>query len=505
MWFDPKQSSNRILVIDDNLDIHHDFKVILASQSDEGAPLDDLESDLFGAPDQAADRPENNRWTDYDLAFAAQGQEGFAMAREAMAAGKPFALAFVDMRMPPGWNGLETIERLWEVDRDLQVVICTAYSDFSQLEIMQRLGRSDNLLILKKPFDPEEIAQVTVTMLQKREMTRRAALTLEQMERLVAERTEAMARSQFHEGRTRQAMDNLLNNLDGEDNRFVRTEKLATLGMMLSSFTSQENDLASQLHEEITLLEGFVRTLGRNLDAFHNLADELHAGREAGEALSEAEAVTHRADLAGTLQDTRLALERLKDKAGAMEHCLQGIREFARQEAAVADYTDLNRDLNLVLDLVRSYLAPDVELESELDELPPLVCIRGQILQVVSALLLNAVQASGPRGGRVRVRSWLEDQTVHVAVEDNGCGIDEDNIQRVFDPYFTTKGKHWGTGLGLGVARDVVRQHGGRLRVDSRVGVGTTFTLELPLQANEPGARPGETQIEELLTRVPVD
>ncbi len=503
MWFDSEQPSNRILVIDDNLDIHQDFKVILDPDASVDTPLDDLESDLFGPAVKDTPQP-GSRWTNYDLAFASQGKEGLALVQEGVQQDRPFALAFVDMRMPPGWNGLETIERLWEVDRDLQVVICTAYSDFSQLEIMKRLGRSDNLLILKKPFDPEEIAQITVTMLQKREMTRRAALNLEQMERLVAERTEAMARSQFHEGRTRQAMDNLLHNLDGQENRFVKTEKLATLGQMMAAYAGKERSPVHQFRGEIHLLEGFLRTLERNIAAFHRLADDLHAGRPVAAALAEAETVTHRADLAATLQDTGDALLRLTAQADAMDRDLASVRDFAAQENGLAEFTDLNQAVGTVLDLARSFLGTDVTLETRLEQLPPLGCVPGQILQVISALVMNAIEATSGQERRVTIHTWAENETAFLSVQDNGCGISEDNLPRVFDPYFTTKGRHWGTGLGLGVARDIVQQHSGNLTVESRENEGTTLTLAIPLEANQPGTRPGDHQVERLLTRVPV-
>lgn len=196
--------SNRILVIDDNPDIHADFRTVLTGEKI-NATLDALENELFGGnqPDVAAECP------DYELEFALQGREGLDKLLAGMAAGRPFAVAFVDMRMPPGWDGLETIQNLWQADPGLQVVICTAYSDHSQREIVATLGRRDNLLILKKPFDPEEVAQLACAMVTKREMTRLANMTLQQLENLVAERTEALARAQFHDSETRRKMEKL--------------------------------------------------------------------------------------------------------------------------------------------------------------------------------------------------------------------------------------------------------------------------------------------------------
>lgn len=201
MFDQADQKSNRILVIDDNLDIHEDFKTVLREPAT-NSTLDALENDLFGQDDSLP----NNVEPEYELDFASQGEEGLALVNSSLEEGRPFAMAFVDMRMPPGWDGLETIEKLWLADPKIQVVICTAFSDYSQLDIVKRLGRTDSLLILKKPFDPEEVVQMASAMVTKREMTRLAHMTLLQMENLVAERTEAMARAQFHDGETRLKM-----------------------------------------------------------------------------------------------------------------------------------------------------------------------------------------------------------------------------------------------------------------------------------------------------------
>ncbi len=215
MYSPDEQSSNRILVIDDNPDIHQDFRTVLL-EPQSNVTLDDLEKELFGStnPKAVPLQPE------YVLDFASQGPEGVALVEASLAENRPFALAFVDMRMPPGWDGMETIENLWQVDPRIQVVICTAYSDYGQLDIVERLGRSDNLLILKKPFDAEEVAQLACALVTKREMTRIAQMTMVQLENLLAERTEAMARAQFRDGETQLRLKKMEKKMDrvGLDN-----------------------------------------------------------------------------------------------------------------------------------------------------------------------------------------------------------------------------------------------------------------------------------------------
>src|SRR5882672_1351622 len=145
--------NRRILIIDDNPSIHADFKNILLPRQQTGH-LQDMESAIFGEDENKAPA------ITFEVDCASQGQEGYAKVLEAVKAGRPYATAFVDVRMPPGWDGIETAERIWADYPDLQVVICTAYSDYPWDKIVKKLGHSDQLLILKKPFDPIEVMQI---------------------------------------------------------------------------------------------------------------------------------------------------------------------------------------------------------------------------------------------------------------------------------------------------------------------------------------------------------
>ena len=102
---------------------------------------------------------------------------------------RPYALAFVDMRMPEGWDGAQTIEHLWQADPRLQVVVCTAYSDYSWDELLDRLQAHDRLLILKKPFDNIEVQQMANTLLTKWDMTERASVQMDHLGQMVEHRT----------------------------------------------------------------------------------------------------------------------------------------------------------------------------------------------------------------------------------------------------------------------------------------------------------------------------
>lgn len=181
--------SYRVLIIDDSNNIHEDFKKVLSRPNDMGVSA--LEAELFGDAETVED---TSSWFVVDSAF--QGDEGIAMVTKAKDEKDPYALAFVDMRMPPGLDGLGTIVKLWEVDPQLQVVICSAYSDYSWTEIIARLGRSDRLVILRKPFDNIEVLQLTHALTEKWNLHQQVESHVNKLESLVSKRTQELHTSQ---------------------------------------------------------------------------------------------------------------------------------------------------------------------------------------------------------------------------------------------------------------------------------------------------------------------
>jgi len=146
--------ARRILLIDDQQGIHDDYRKVLAPCQQPSAALDQAAADLF---DEELVSPVV--WEGFELDSALQGEEGLELVRRSLDEGRPYAMAFVDIRMPPGWDGVQTVCKIWEVDPEILVVICSAYSDYSWEDMVARMGRSDRFLILKKPFDNIEVRQ----------------------------------------------------------------------------------------------------------------------------------------------------------------------------------------------------------------------------------------------------------------------------------------------------------------------------------------------------------
>jgi diguanylate cyclase (GGDEF)-like protein/PAS domain S-box-containing protein len=181
----PTSCNQRILVVDDTPSMHLDFQKILGGSPDTQEALASAEVALFG--DVAVQRQ------CFELDSAFQGQEALTRVTSALEQKRPYAMAFIDMRMPPGWDGLETIERLWQVDPQLQVALCTAHSDYSWEQMAERLELGDRLLILKKPFDSIEIRQMACALTMKWQMTQNAAFKMSCLEQAVEERTRELS------------------------------------------------------------------------------------------------------------------------------------------------------------------------------------------------------------------------------------------------------------------------------------------------------------------------
>lgn len=264
-------TTRRILTIDDNEAIHGDFRKILAPA---GAPskLSAAKSMLFGGTDLSEPGAR------FEVDAALQGEEGLKRVQEALSAGRSYSVAFVDMRMPPGWDGLHTIQHLWEADPDLQVVICSAFSDYSWDEISAKLGLTDRLLILKKPFDPAEVLQLATALSEKWSLRRTARLKMGELEQMVRERTVELTHLASHD------------RLTGLANRGLFTERLAAavqrakesdayrFAVFFLDFDRFKTVNDSLGHEAGDLL---LKAIARRLEAALALA-----GAAAGEALA---------------------------------------------------------------------------------------------------------------------------------------------------------------------------------------------------------------------------
>lgn len=227
------QYNRRILVIDDNEAIHEDFKMILAEEDHDTASLDQAKAAIFG-DDVVVKAPK----VSFTVDFAFQGHQGLEMIEKAQKQGDPYIMAFVDGRMPPGWDGIETIQRIWEKYPKLQIIFCTAYSDYSWEEVVRKLGHTDRLYILKKPFDNIEVRQIACSLNEK-------WMLLNNLDQIVEKRTE-----EIEEVRdiTVFALARLAESRDPETGQHL--ERIRAYSQMLADQLRKDSAYSSQIDDK---------------------------------------------------------------------------------------------------------------------------------------------------------------------------------------------------------------------------------------------------------------
>jgi signal transduction histidine kinase len=250
--------------------------------------------------------------------------------------------------------------------------------------------------------------------------------------------------------------------------QLIETEKMTSIGLLAAGVAHEINNPMGYVASNVNRLIEYAQQMQHLL--WHSTPTE------------------ERAKIAGMLAEMDDLAQESHEGVRRVTRIVGALREFAHGGRAGDAYeqADLNRIVRNCLTLLHNRIKDRVQLDLELQPLPTVQCHPTQIAQVFMNLLLNAAQAVG-HPGRIHIASYDSGDRVHVAVQDNGCGIQSEHLRRIFEPFFTTKPVGEGTGLGLAVSREIVRRHGGELSVDSVPGKGSRFLVELPREARQPG------------------
>jgi two-component system sensor histidine kinase/response regulator len=449
----PNQN-RRILVIDDNKAIHEDFRKILC-KSKTASNLTDAEAELFGDETSQIDLPE------FQIDSAFQGQEGLVLIEKSIQEGRPYAMAFVDVRMPPGWDGVETTAQIWQKYPDLQVVICTAYSDYSWEEMLQKLGYSDRLVILKKPFDNIEVLQLAISMTEKWRLYQEAKLRLDDLERMVQART-----AELEKTNTELSAANDLLKLATE-----KTQQMAEGALVASKAKSEF--LANMSHEIRTPMNGVIGMINLLLDT--PLTPEQN-------------------EFAHTI----------KTSSDALLTIINDILDFSKIEAGKMTFEKVDFDLCDTVKGSVELFAPRARQKGLAltcsigeDVHQQLVGDPSRLRQIMLNLIGNAIKFTdtGEVALEVSQRGEMRgEMQLYFSIRDTGVGLSEEGQRKLFQSFTqadaSTTRKFGGTGLGLAICRKLVELMGGSIGVTSTLGQGSTFWFVLPFAKPSAGSMP---------------
>ena len=394
----------------------------------------------------------------YSCATAADAQEALRLL-----AGEPFSLAVLDVNMP-GLSGVELLRKIREQYRDTAVIMVSGIDRTQRVLDAVRLGASDYLL---KPCDLSVLELSVERALEKRTLLRNAHRYKEELEGRNAELE-----------RRKAEMERLQAQL-------VHSEKMASLGQLAAGVAHELNNPAGFVYGNMEVLSECAAGLERLLNYCTTAPLPAGVAAEIGRIKGEIDYDNTLADLRVIIADCREGAERIRD-------VVQNLRTFSRLDEAEFKRVDIHEGIESTLRLLsRYYGRGDTGLRREYGDLPLVGCCAGQLNQVWLNLLVNAAQAVNG-GGEVVITTRLEGDSVIVEVSDTGHGISPEHLARVFDPFFTTKPVGEGTGLGLSITYGIIQRHGGTIRVESRLGEGTTFTVTLPVDARPPADESSE-------------
>lgn len=265
--------------------------------------------------------------------------------------------------------------------------------------------------------------------------------------------------------------------------QMIQSEKMAGLGQLAAGVAHEINNPVGFVTSNLQTLKKYSLSIKKMISEYDSLVSSVQSKdfEKSVSFLTELAKTKEKEDIAYILDDLDNLVKESIDGTNRVKEIVKGLKSFARLDEAEMKEADINEGIESTLKIVWNEIKYKCEVIKKLSPLPMIVCFPGQLNQVFMNLIVNAAQAIQEKG-TLTIESFVEKEDIVIRFTDTGSGIKPENLEKLFNPFFTTKAVGKGTGLGLSVSYGIIKKHKGDIFVESQVGVGTTFTIKLPMK-----------------------
>lgn len=387
--------------------------------------------------------------------------ETAASADEALAqlAVRSCALVISDMMMP-GRNGVELLRDIKSRYPDTAVIMVSGVDRPQRVCDALRVGAFDYLI---KPCELDVLTLAVERALERRALQRTARTYKAHLESQNIELANQKAE------------------LERLQAQLVHTEKMASLGQLAAGIAHELNNPAGFVYGNMDLLRDYLNRLQELLTVY----DQINLSDEAAQTVAAAK---HRIDYERLVGELDSIISDCREGSERICNVVKNLRLFSRLDEAEVKQIEIHGGIDSTIRLLSRYFSSgEITVGRNYQDLPLVSCYAGQLNEVWMNLLVNAAQAITGKG-EIGIATRVEGDSVVIEISDTGMGIPEDKLSRIFDPFFTTKPVGEGTGLGLSISYGIIERHGGTITATTKVNVGSTFTVKIPIEAPEPVA-----------------
>ncbi len=382
-------------------------------------------------------------------------------------------LVLLDIEMPQ-IDGYEVCRRIKKTESTslVPVIFLSSLQSSSDKVKGFEVGAVD---FVTKPFQEKELLARVETHLVLRYLQKDLETQNSKLQQEVMERTRVESELQ----KSKLDLENMVLELKNAQSRILQQEKMASIGQLAAGVAHEINNPIGFIISNLSSLQKYMDKMVEFItsDIARVFSGQLPGCREHFEQLS---AHKKALKLDYVIRDVGMLIAESNEGADRIRKIVLDLKTFSHLDGDEFKIADINAGLESTINIVYNELKYKANLIKELGEIPQTICNLGQLNQVFLNILVNAAQAMETLG-EIRIRTCCDDGAIVVSISDTGCGIPAEKLDRIFEPFFTTKDVGKGTGLGLSIAYDIVKKHGGEIKVESQVGIGTKFKIIIPV------------------------